>query len=68
MSNGFMRISQVQNVAKQERLTVLRSSLSIINQLELTTEIDSQREAYAIAKKSLNKEINEITSRLTARS
>ena len=68
MSNGYMRINQVQNVAKQERLTVLRSSLSIINQLELTTEIDSQREAYAIAKQSLNKEINEITSRLTARS
>lgn len=68
MSNGFLRINQIQNVAKQERLTVLRSSLTIITQLELTTEIDSQREAYAIAKETLNKEINEITSRLTVRS
>ena len=68
MSHGYLRINHSNNVAKQERLTILRSSLTIINQLELTTEIASQREAYAIAKQALNKEINEITSRLTARS
>ena len=68
MSKGYLRISQVKRASDHNRLIVLRKSLSIINQLNMTTENEAQINAYDHAIKMIDKEINELTSRLTVRS
>lgn len=64
---GYKRINQAPLTAINERITVLRKSINVINDLLLYEENTDHIAALQISKQRIEKEIEGVTSRPTSR-